>query len=273
MIRLIAVDMDGTLLNEDKQIPAENIKAMKQAADQGVSLAVCSGRTAEDISYFLSDAGIKRCSVISLNGTFCLASPHGEPYALHTFTKADKQRIMDIFDKYQITYAEFQAYRVIVIEKDMKMESWYWGTHVGRGKPDAFVHGQEALNRYRDEGTCKFVCVDHAKMDRIEKIRKELAEISSVSVTSSWPNNLELVPAGVGKGSALAELAGKLGITREQVMAVGDFDNDLDMIEYAGLGVAMSNASEKVKRIAQYITLDNQSNGVAEAIRKFVLHT
>ncbi|MDD3213455.1 MAG: Cof-type HAD-IIB family hydrolase [Eubacteriales bacterium] len=273
MIRLIAVDMDGTLLNENKQIPAENIQALKQAADQGVALAVCSGRTAEDISYFLSDAGIRRCAVISQNGTYCLKSPHGEPYSLHTFTRADAQRVSDIFMKHQITYADFHAQRVIVMENDLHMESWYWGTHVGRGNPEAFRRGPEALQQYRDEGTCKFVCVDRDGLGRIEKIRKELAEIEGVTVTSSWPNNLELVPTGVGKGTALAELAEKLNIPQEQVMAFGDFDNDLDMIEYAGLGVAMSNATDNVKKVAQYITLDNQANGVAAAIRKFVLHS
>lgn len=271
MIRLIAVDMDGTLLNEDKQIPAENINALKQAAEQGIALAVCSGRTAEDISYFLSDAGIEQCSVISLNGTYCLSSPHGEPYALHTFSKEDAARVTDIFTKYRVTYADFKAKRVIVMQNDMQMESWYWGTHVGRGREDAFARGPEALLRYRDEGTCKFVCVDDAKQDCIEPIRRELSQIGGVSITSSWPDNLELVPTGINKGYALAELAGKLKIPRAQVMAIGDFENDLDMIEYAGLGVAMENGTENVKRAAQYITLDNQANGVAAAIRKFAL--
>ena len=102
-------------------------------------------------------------------------------------------------------------------------------------------------------------------------MRKVLAEIPEVLVSSSLPNNLEINAVGADKGGALLRLAELLGIRREETMAFGDGENDISMLRMAGFGVAMENAEEHIKAVADHITVTNNEAGVAVALRKFVL--
>ena len=270
-IKLIAMDMDGTLLDDEQRIPAANLTALKDAVSQGVCIAICSGRSANDVSYFASDAGLNDCVIISLNGACCLEAPHKKPYSLHTVPPPVADRVTEILLRHGVTFACFQQSRVIVLQNDHKAEKLNWGTHVARDNVNAYAYGVEALEKFKVEGICKFVYIDEDCSPRIEQVRQELLPLEGLFVTSSWSNNLELMPQGVSKGVALRELAQRLSIAQAEVMAMGDYDNDLDMIEYAGFGVAMGNASEHVKQAAQHITLTNEENGVAAAIQQFVL--
>ncbi len=270
-IKLIAMDMDGTLLDEKQKIPPENIKALQQAQAKGVRIAICSGRTPSDASYFASDAGLSECHILSLNGACCLLKPHDAPYFVKTIDPKAAEAAIDVLLAHRITFAGFQPNRVIVVHGEEDVNKKNWGTHVARGNANGFEYGAEALANRSAEGFCKFVYIDHDRSPRIARVREALAPIAGLTVTSSWTNNLEIMPVGVNKGTALKALAERLSIPREQVMAIGDFDNDLDMIEYAGLGVAMDNGSELLKRAAQHVTLCNARFGVAEAIRRFVL--
>ena len=270
-IKLIAVDMDGTLLDEHQLIPTANLAALKEAVAQGVHIAICSGRTASDASFFATDAGLDSCHVLALNGACCLLSPHAEPYYVRTIQPDVAQQAIQVLLTHHVTFASFQQSRVIVVHGDDEVSKRNWGTHVARDNANAYAYGQDALALYRDEGICKFVYIDQDLSPRIQRVREALAPLQGLAVTSSWTNNLEMMPSGVNKGVALRGLAEKLGIPRTQVMAIGDFDNDLDMIEYAGLGVAMGNGSPRVKRAAQHVTLSNAEFGVAAAVRRFVL--
>jgi Cof subfamily protein (haloacid dehalogenase superfamily) len=268
-IRLIAMDMDGTLLNREQRISQGNLLALRSAANAGVRLAVCSGRMPEDISYFLSDANLCDCAVLGLNGACCLETPHAAPFTLHTLEERAAQSTMDILLSHQVTFAAFQKNRVVVVCGNPETSHKMWGTYIDRNNPDAYAYGEDALLRYRSEGICKIVYIDQPFAPRIAQIRAELSRIAGLHITSSWNDNLELMPEGVGKGAALLELANRLQITREQTMAIGDFDNDLDMVKAAGLGVAMGNASPAVLQAADYITADNEHDGVAQAVLHF----
>ena len=270
-IQLIAMDMDGTLLDETQSIPKENLEALRAAEAQGVKIAICSGRSATDVSYFASDAGMANCFILSLNGACCLPAPHAAPYSLSTLDEDTAEQVMEVLLRHPITFAAFQAERVVVVQNSQHIAKLNWGTHVARGNVNAYAYGVEALRKYKPEGICKFVYIDEEYAPMLDVVRKELVSIAGLVVTSSWNNNLELMPVGVNKGIALRNLAKRLGLEREQVMAMGDYDNDLDMIEYAGLGVAMGNGSERVKSAAQFIARTNEEFGVAQAIQQFVL--
>jgi hypothetical protein len=267
------MDMDGTLLDGNQQIPRRNTEVLKLAVARGVHIAVCSGRTASDISFYVSDAGLTECHILSLNGTCCLLRPHESPYFVKTIDPDAAEAAINVFLAHRITFAGFQQDRVIIVNGEEDVHKKNWGTYVARGNANAFEYGAEAIANRRAEGFCKLVYIDHNHSPRILRVRESLAGIDGLTVTSSWTNNLEIIPAGVNKGTALRALAGKLSIPREQVMAIGDFDNDLDMIEYAGFGVAMGNGSERVKKAARYVAPDNERFGVAEAVLRFVLET
>lgn len=104
------------------------------------------------------------------------------------------------------------------------------------------------------------------------KVKKELKQLNpELEIVSSWDDNFEIMKKGSSKGEAVAQLAKYFNLKRDEVMCIGDSENDLSMIEYAGIGVAMGNAIDIVKQSAQYITLPNTESGVAKAIEKFVL--
>lgn len=270
-IKLIAMDMDGTLLDDAQRITDRNMLALREAAAAGVHIAICSGRAPGDVSWFASDAGLGDCYIVALNGACCLQKPHGEPYAVHYYAPGAAEAIARVLLGFGVTFACFQPGRIVVVHGDDAVNKLNWGTHVARGNAAAYAYGEEALRRHMPEGVCKYVYIDRDRAPRIQEVRKALNGIPGIDVTSSWSNNLEIMPSGVNKGTALAELAGMLGLDAAQVMAMGDYDNDLDMIRYAGLGVAMGNASERVKTVADHVTLTNEESGVAEAIRRFVL--
>ena len=271
-IKLIAMDMDGTLLDASQKIPQQNLTAIQEAVAQGVHIAICSGRAASDVSFFVTDAGLMDCHVLSLNGACCLMRPHAQPYAVHYIETASADFVIDTLRNFSVTFAAFQPSRVIVVHGDDAMNKKHWGTHVARADANAYLYGMEALEAHKSEGICKFVYIDRDRAPRIESVREVLQPIGGLNVSSSWTNNLELMAAGVDKGAALRQLAERLGIPRVQVMAMGDYDNDLDMIAYAGLGVAMENGAERVKQAAQYVAPPNTAFGVAAAIRRFVLN-
>ena len=127
----------------------------------------------------------------------------------------------------------------------------------------------EVFQKYEKE-IFKGIAVN-SDIDKIKKAKNTLREMGDFEVVSSRYDNFEVMNKGVSKGSAVKILADYYGITREQIICIGDSENDLSMIKFAGLGVAMANGDDDVKEAASYVTDDNNSDGVAKAIEKFVL--
>jgi Cof subfamily protein (haloacid dehalogenase superfamily) len=128
----------------------------------------------------------------------------------------------------------------------------------------------EEAGRLKDRILKVIVFNDNAEL--LAKIRKEISEKLEVQITSSYVDNIEIMNKGVSKGRALEILGGYLGVSREEMIAIGDSENDLEMIKFAGLGVAMENAVDEVKRVADYITKSNMEDGVKHVIEKFILN-
>ncbi len=271
-VRLIAIDMDGTLLNEDCQIPEENIWAMRDAAEAGIRLAIISGRIPEDISFFMSDAGFEDCFVVGLNGGYCLDRPHGEAIFTQYMDDSDVEKCIDILEEERVTYSAFGRSHVAISRPFLTGEELdHWGTHLKRKGNLLYTYGMDGIMQQRAIGTNKIVYIDREDPKRLLRIREKVEKISGVEVTSSWINNIEIMPRGVHKGAALAMLSQRLHIELAQVMAIGDNDNDIPMLTLAGYGVAMGNALEGAKAAAEFETCDNENAGVAKAIRRFAL--
>jgi Cof subfamily protein (haloacid dehalogenase superfamily) len=116
----------------------------------------------------------------------------------------------------------------------------------------------------------KSVVVDRDS-GKIQRVRDSIEETGIVTVSQSMKDNLEVMNKGVTKGNAVKLLAEMYGIKREEIIAIGDNENDISMIQYAGMGIAMGNAEESLKSVANHITGDYQEDGVAEAIERFIL--
>ena len=269
-IRLIAMDMDGTLLSPQHVISPGNAEALRLAAQAGIKLAICSGRGAGDIAMFALENGLTECALLGTNGTYCWMNPDGVAFADHVFSPEALAAMVEILNRENILTAYFAQNKVLVLNDTEHISDLWWSTHrTGKFAPDIYL-GMEHLEKIQRTGTNKLVATTE-DLDRLARVREQLEKVPDIEISSSWITNLEIMPAGCNKGTAVAEMAEKLGLTRDQVMTFGDYDNDLPMIEWAGVGVAMGNACDKVKSVARYVTLTNAEDGVGYAIRKIAL--
>ena len=262
-IKLVVMDMDGTLLSERGVITPATKEALLAARHKGVQLAICSGRNCLNISELMCEAGLCDCHVLSLNGSYCLERTFGPVMADHRLGEKSLKRIIPLLDESGLIYAAFQGERVLDPGEAPENGDRLWAYPA--------VHGREALEKALPVGVNKLVVIEPTRYERLARLKERLAGVPGLCVTSSWVNNLELMPEGCSKGTAVRELAERLKLPISQVMALGDQDNDIEMLRAAGLSVAMGNASEGAKQAAKTTTDTNARDGVAKAIRRYVL--
>lgn len=267
MIKLVAIDLDGTLLNNQKQISQENQAALAKAKANGIKIVLCTGRPLKAILPYLD--------VLNLRGTgdYSITFNGGLVQKNDTGTIVDKQALSveDVTD-------------LLALAKQMDMPLDVLRDEVVLCFPTSSVHQTiyPKLNPLlvfqsatQQELTAEalynkaVVAYDQKELDQwIPAIPKEFRERFEVIKTRS--NLLEFMPKGVTKAYGIRLLAKKLGIQSSEVMAIGDEENDLSMIHYAGVGVAMGNAIAAVKEAADIVTATNEENGVAQVIQQFM---
>lgn len=269
-VRLIVMDMDGTLLNAQQQISPGNAEALRQARAQGIHLAICSGRSPGDIALFALENGLEDCALLSLNGTYCLQSPLSGVFAQHVLDDETLSAALRIIREEKQAFACYAQNRVVVCPQHQEDGHTFFVTHDQGLMAPEVLYGEEGLAHVRRQGVNKIINLAPDQQSW-ERTRFRLQEVAGLDVSTSWPLDFELMPKGFGKGSAVGELAQMLGISMSQVMTFGDYDNDESMIACAGIGVAMANATECIKRVAKLVTLSNDEDGVADAIYRYAL--
>lgn len=271
-IELIAVDMDGTLLNPEESISPEDAEALRDAAREGVSLAICSGRMPEDVVRHTAEVGFD-CWICGGNG--CRVwEPQGKLVEEHMLDADTALACVEIAGRYEgrglILYA-FMGPDLAVSR--LPGGEWFaqWRrTRENRGLSPIRV-GTAALREAASRGVHKMLISYDEDMGVLAEAAALVRALPGAEVTSSWEDNVEIMPVGINKGAALAKLAGRLGVPRERVMAIGDQENDRQMLLWAGCGVAMGNAPRRIKEICRFVTLDNGHCGVAHAVRRRLL--
>jgi phosphoglycolate phosphatase (TIGR01487 family) len=240
-IKLIAIDMDGTLLNDEQLISDENRKAIREAEDKGVYVVISTGRTLMTCRELAESLELSSF-LITANGSEIWDSNFNlvERKLLHT----DHIKMMwDLRNKHNTNF---------------------WASTVNK------VWRGEFPENITDHEWLKFG-FDIEDDDIRNEVLAELRKNKELEITNSSPTNIEVNALGINKAAALAKVSEKLGFTMEHVMAMGDSLNDIAMIKEAGLGVAMGNAQDIVKETAEWITDTNIEDGVAKAIRHWVL--
>lgn len=274
MIRLIATDMDGTLLGQEHdRIPPENVRALKEAADRGMTLALATGRLPDDAGFFALDAGLPT-HILALNGNAWLSEPMGEVRDTRLLEPEDARRVRRMIEELSLEYSLFGVQEAAFGQRpeDLPGAMLVLGTFLERrgGRTRIWVDGDH-IEPLLDRAS-KFVVVGVGQAERLTRLRERVvAEVPGVEVTSSWADTLEIIPRGANKGVALTALARRLGIPMAEVMALGDNDNDVSMLEAAGCAVAMANATPAAKRAAHWIAPDHRACGVAAAVRALAL--
>lgn len=274
-IRLIAMDMDGTLLSPDhRSISPACQAALRDAQATGIRLALVSGRLPDDAACFTHDLGIET-DVLGLNGAALLHGFGGEVELLGTLASATARGVFAMLRATGRVFTMFSGNDILFTRDTITAEEigHYCGTHFGREDSRCRVHvGMHGAERMIARGVCKFVIIRRDDPRALAALREQLlAAFPDIETSASSDHSLEINALGTNKGSGLRRLADSLGIPMAQVMALGDAGNDLPMLTAAGVGVAMGNAAPEVLAAARYVTASNAEDGVARAIERLAL--
>jgi len=272
-IKLIATDLDGTLLNKSTTITQRNIDALKAASDKGILIVPATGRLFEGIPECVRTLPFLSYS-INVNGS-TIYDYKKKDYVYSIGMKPETAvKILDYIDDYDILY-------------DAYINEWgYMGKeHLALAHtciPEPFL---TLVRTYRKpvDNLKEHILEMNMPVEKVQLFNSNKGVIGDifddikekfkdeVDVTSSLENNIEICDINANKGKTLLKLAEMIGIKPEEIMAFGDGGNDISMLESVGFGVAMGNARDKVKAAAKYVTDDSLNDGVAAAIEKFIL--
>lgn len=271
-IKMIGLDLDGTVLTEKKELTERTKAAISKALARGVVVLVATGRPWMGIPEELRKFPGMRYALTS-NGARIIDTVEDRVIEEHLLSPQLAQKVLEICGKYdtlQEVYFDGQGYapadQMAFVERyhrNPSMCEYMRKTRIPVEDIGALVKKE---NRGLDKVQTLF-----ADMDEREFAWKELEAVGGLELVGSLRYNIEINAGGVNKGKGLVNLGRMLGISREEIMACGDGDNDIVMLREAGFGVAMANGEEKVKEAADYITLSNEEDGVADVIEKYVL--
>ncbi|MDD3225220.1 MAG: Cof-type HAD-IIB family hydrolase [Clostridium sp.] len=280
MIKLIAADMDGTLLNEKHDISKENLKAIKKAQKMGIHFSIATGRAYEDIKPFLDKHNLE-CECIAVNGGE-YRNKKGNILKVISIDKNKVPDILDIMDEDGVTveiYTDKGFYTTNTMEETLigmkyRVQTFFPGINSKEiskkvKENNHFVNLNyinnidEFLNT--DVKIGKFIAF-HSSEDKIVKLKNKLDTIDGLAVSSSFVTNVEVNDIQAQKGIILAKVTEEMNIKKEEVMVIGDGANDYSMFTEFPTSFAMGNAIPQIKKAAKYITDTNVNDGVAKAI-------
>ena len=263
-IKLFVSDLDGTMLPDGNVVSAENIAAVRRAAEAGVTVTIATGRMFEAALPVARALGVD-VPIISYNGGL-IKSPSGRVYEEHTVDPALAHDII-AFCKERGWYIQSYSGGVLRYVEACDESRFYENSQQLTGQ----AVGWDGLFAHT-EGNCKLLLATKGRDVTLARAEAMLAAFGErVDVTRSADRLIEIVPKGISKASALKSLAGKLGISIAETMAIGDAYNDLPMLQAAGKSIAMGNAFPEVKEVTDYETLTCEENGLAVAIYHYVL--
>ena len=285
MIKLIASDMDGTLLNHNHKIPKENVELINYAKNQGIEFVVATGRAYYEALPALNEENIN-CDVISFNGGI-VYDKNGNIISITPMLPKDLYYTIEILKSFDISYQLYTKNTIYTksIETDINayidlIRSNGYDPDVEHLRAEAqqkldvgYITEVENIELYLNEKEnppIKIIAISN-DISKLENAAKLLSENTSISVTSSGANNIEIMHKNATKGEALKEIAKIYGINLENAVAIGDNLNDQAMLDIVGYSVAMKNGNTILKEQAKYVTeKTNSEGGVADTIFKLI---
>ena len=247
MIRMIGLDLDGTLLTREKKLTEENRKALQEAAQSGVWIVPVTGRPLAGIPKQVLEMPFIRY-IITSNGAVTT-----DRYAEKPIRERCRYGFHDRSTR-ELLWKRFERTPVLSYLKKsrIQVEDLY-------GELRSKESGIENLSIMCPTPEVK------------KRVLERVSGIGGIRIIYPWPTDLEITSSGADKGEALISLAELQGCRREEVMAMGDGNNDLGLMRAAGLAVAMGNSAPEIIEAADHVTDDNEHDGVAKAVRRYVL--
>ncbi len=271
MLKAILLDIDGTLTNDEKKITPRTVAALKAAQDKGVILVLASGRPSQGLHAFADVLDMKEHNgvFVAFNGAKSHNYQTGEVYFEQAMTVEQGKRVLEHMKNFDVSSCiDYGPYMLtndgyFTIERDgapyliVEYEAHNNGFLV-REEADLAAKVDWGINKILNAGEPAYL-QEHWQ----EMYAPFEGELSAMFTA---PFYYEFTPLGVDKSRALRETFAALGIDQSEIAAFGDAQNDRTMIEWAGMGVAMGNAVDEVKAVANYVTLTNNEDGIAAAL-------
>jgi Cof subfamily protein (haloacid dehalogenase superfamily) len=263
--KLIAIDLDGTMLNREKKISKRTKQVLHKAMERGHHVVIATGRPPRASLMYYHELNLKT-PIVNFNGAL-VHHALDEAWGHHHFPLEREQAI-----KVLETCETVGIHNVMVEVKD----DFYLKNHdhemirlMGDGmEPLGIGHLPQLV---QDHPTAMLIRPDHATLKQLrEHLHLLHADIIEHRMWGAPWNMIEIIKAGVSKATGLEVIAKDLGVDRENIVAFGDEDNDLEMIQYAGIGVAMGNAIAELKSVANHITDTNDNDGIALFLEKLL---
>lgn len=281
---LIAIDMDGTLLNHQNEISEENIKAIRDAQEKGIEVVISTGRAYFDVRKICDKAGISTI-VIGTNGATIHAKDE-QRISATTIEREHVQSILQWLDERAYYYEVFTD-TAIYTPRQVREHFYHEIQTLKRADLDADMKevveeaerqfdqfGYVFVENYQDilqqEEDVYNILVCSFDKEKLEEGWKQFEAFDALTVASSAHHNIEITSKNTSKGIALEKLAALINRSLDQAMAIGDSNNDLSMLQKVKYSVAMGNAKDEVKEVCTMTTLKNNEHGVAHAIYQYL---
>lgn len=285
MIKLIASDMDGTLLDAQMNISEENAAAIRYANDLGIEFMVATGRNYQEARSALDAANID-CAMITLNGAQVF-DKDGQSLFTVPIPTEQVAYIFEILDANQIYYEVSTSQGLFSDQQTRRIESF--ASMIAEHMPHLtykmaiamasaklellkihYIDDIHDLLKRKDLEFLKIICVHPEGPKILGPVGKEIDALGDLAVTSSGSNNIEINHKNAQKGIAVAHVAQERGVALSDVMTIGDNFNDASMLQLAGVSFAMGNAAVEIKEYAKYVTETNVDSGVGKAIMQAI---
>lgn len=259
----MAVDIDGTLLDSSSRLTDNTIKTIRLGVEKGLIFTIATGRPIQGVEYLNRLLGLD-LPFITYNGAMVVMGSSKEILYEQKLSCQDSRDIVELGKSYGTTIMIWKDNGLYVTEINDRVNDY---KKIGGVEPILITD----LDQTIQSGTTKILWYDDT--EKIQHYQQVAGNFLSdhINYHTSRPYFLEFVDKNASKAIAMEKLGEHYGIKRSEMIAIGDGYNDLSMIEYAGLGVAMENSPDAVKEKADYITLSNDEDGVAHVIRKFIL--
>lgn len=263
--KILVLDLDGTLMSSKNEILPETKEALIRAQERGMVLVLASGRPTFGMAKATEELRLADFGgfTLSYNGGRIICAQSGNRIYDRSLTPEDAHELFDLAREMNVNIMAYQEDAIITMDDDEYIQK------------ESFINSMpikrvEDFKAAVDFNSVKCLCTGNP--DELAEIEKKFQERlgGRLSVMRSMPFFLEVMPQNINKAFSLQKLCDHLGIDKSEMIAIGDGYNDLPMIEFAGLGVAMANAVEEVKARATYITKSNDENGIAHVLEKYV---
>lgn len=265
---IIVLDLDGTLTNRDKVITPKTKKALMEIQERGKKIVLASGRPTDGVMPLARELRLEKYGsyILSFNGGMITNCRTGEVVFSRLLPVEANAKIIGLAEEERVTILTYDGHTLITNDAESPYSKL-------KNKINSMeVRQIDDLKSYVTYPVPKFLMMDDGDYLAMVEPRVKAAMGKNFSIYRSEPFFLEILPRGIDKAQSLARLLEILGLDKERMIACGDGYNDLTMIKFAGLGVAMENAVLPVRKAADYITMSNNDDGIAHVVEKFMLH-